>query len=651
MSVVSDEQFLLLRTHFAETASGIAVYGAYTILLFATTYTIIDQGLRKSKGRRVLLAVIWLMYINATIVGAVYVRFFMMSIDMLQTTKPNPPTEGDFDRLYKLIIPIGDMNYILGDAVVVWRAWVLYPQNPKVRASLAFCMVGTSVATIINAVIGIQEVPYTHEEREGLETLGFFLPLLATNLFATGLVAYRVWQYRMLWSELGKESRIFRNLLAEKALIILLESGILFCVYWVVAMLSALNLVGNLAHQLLGLYLTLVILAVTYQKRIADASTSFDEFSAIDVIASTTRQTRHETPLIFARGQLPHTDEERPVELAQAILNDPKTPDARLILADIVEPAAPSNSDTSPNGNVLTLKVDLTQSSDIDTLFKTKLGVPDAVYCMHGIMSRGSEDKFDFALKVNVDSVRDLLQAARRYGHAAGRLIKFIFTSSLAVYGGPLPDVVVPSTIATPEGSYGMGKLCSELFINEFTRRGFVDGRILRLPTVTVRPGAPAAASSSFISGIIREPMQGLKAICPIGDSLDSSELDIALWISSPKTVIKNLVIAKHIPADKFLSHTRVVCVPGITTTVRGELEALKAVSDRVKLKSGEEVDVLSLVEFRDDPMNRRIVASWPSKFDNSYALNLGFMVDSGGMIGVVEEFKKVLEGRMAQSL
>jgi nucleoside-diphosphate-sugar epimerase len=129
-------------------------------------------------------------------------------------------------------------------------------------------------------------------------------------------------------------------------------------------------------------------------------------------------------------------------------------------LADIVEPASPSNSDISLDDKVLTLKVDLTESSDIDKLFETKLGIPDTVYCMHGIMSRGSEDNFDFALKVssamsaqnwkmtlrasqvNVDSVRGLLQAARRYGQAAGNVIKFIFTSSLAVYGGPLVSLI-----------------------------------------------------------------------------------------------------------------------------------------------------------------------------------------------------------------
>ena len=95
-----------------------------------------------------------------------------------------------------------------------------------------------------------------------------------------------------------------------------------------------------------------------------------------------------------------------------------------------------------------------------------------------------------------------MLDVTRHKGAAAGTLPKFIFTSSLAVYGGPLPEVVTPSTIATPEGAYGMGKLSSELLVNEYTRRGFVDGRILRLPTIVVRPGVPSAATSAFISAL-----------------------------------------------------------------------------------------------------------------------------------------------------
>lgn len=177
-----------------------------------------------------------------------------------------------------------------------------------------------------------------------------------------------------------------------------------------------------------------------------------------------------------------------------------------------------------------------------------------------------------------------------------------------------------------------MGKLTSELMVNEYTRRGWIDGRIMRLPTIVVRPGVPSNATSAFFSGIIREPLKGLEAICPIGDSFYSPELSLPSWLASSETTIKNFVVAKHVPADKFPKHTRVVCLPGFTATVRDELEALLKVAGPEALK---------LVTFKDDPINRRIVSSWPPVFDNTYPLSLGFVVDEGGMEPIVRQFQK----------
>lgn len=252
---------------------------------------------------------------------------------------------------------------------------------------------------------------------------------------------------------------------------------------------------------------------------------------------------------------------------------------------------------------------------------------------------------------MNIDSIRLMLEAARRRKTSSNGLIRFIFTSSLAVYGGPLPEVVTSSSIASPESSYGMGKLVAELLVNEYTRRGFVDGVALRLPTIVVRPGVPSAATSAFISGIIREPLHGVEAICPVGSGLDSPELSLAAWVASPETTVANFVIAKHVPADKFLKHTRSVYLPGFTTTVKEELEALREVA-------GEEA--LKLVTFKvcfgcptipdlqDDPTNRRIVGSWPARFDNDYPCGLGFIKDEGGMVPIVRRFKEAVEAGLA---
>ena len=119
--------------------------------------------------------------------------------------------------------------------------------------------------------------------------------------------------------------------------------------------------------------------------------------------------------------------------------------------------------------------------------------------------------------------------------------------------------------------------------------------------------------------------------MCPIGDSLQSPELDLPLWLASAQTTVKNLVIAKHVPASAFAPHTRVVCLPGFTATVRDELNALAEVAGK---------EILDLVKFEDDAPSRRIVASWPARIDSSYALELGFIVDEGGMVPIVRRFR-----------
>ncbi|KAJ7186819.1 hypothetical protein C8R46DRAFT_1157976 [Mycena filopes] len=283
-----------------------------------------------------------------------------------------------------------------------------------------------------------------------------------------------------------------------------------------------------------------------------------------------------------------------------------------LILVDLTEPKAPQGS------QAICLKADLTTKDAIDALFRTEFGVPDTIYCLHGIMSRGAEDSFDLGLKEP--------HPAREFRATESPLIKFIFTSSLA------PETVTPDTIATPEGAYGMEKLAAELFINEFSRRGFVDGLILRLPTICVRSGTPAAATSAFISGIIRDPLLGRPALCPIGTSFTSPELDLPLWLASPHTTVQNLLLATRIPAARLRAHTRVVCLPGFTATVRDLLSALEVVGG---------ADALERVRFEDDPVSRRLVNSWPARLDNAYALGLGFVGDKGGMEPIVRRFQK----------
>ena len=139
--------------------------------------------------------------------------------------------------------------------------------------------------------------------------------------------------------------------------------------------------------------------------------------------------------------------------------------------------------------------------------------------------------------------------------------------------------------------------------------------------------------------GIIREPLKGEQAICPIGSSLSSRELGLEVWLASGETTAKNLVHAKHVPADKFLRHSRSINLPGFTATVREELDALAEVAGP---------KALDLVRFEDSPTDRRIVSSWPSRFDPVYPRSLGFVADEGGMVPIVKRFQKLVEAGKA---
>jgi nucleoside-diphosphate-sugar epimerase len=161
----------------------------------------------------------------------------------------------------------------------------------------------------------------------------------------------------------------------------------------------------------------------------------------------------------------------------------------------------------------------------------------DVVFHLAAVLSGQAEAEFDLGLRVNVDATRAVLEACRRRGRAP----RFVFSSTIAVFGGPLPEVVPEDFALMPQSSYGTAKAIAELLVLEYSRRGFVDAVVCRVPTVTVRPGKPNSALSSFVSGIIREPLAGLESLCPV-------PLDTRIWVSSPATVTYNLLHASRIP-------------------------------------------------------------------------------------------------------
>jgi nucleoside-diphosphate-sugar epimerase len=231
----------------------------------------------------------------------------------------------------------------------------------------------------------------------------------------------------------------------------------------------------------------------------------------------------------------------------------------------------------------------------------------DAVYHLAGVVSGQAEAEFDLGMRVNVDATRVLLDACRRLDKPP----RFVFTSSLAVFGGALPAVVPDDVAVVPQSSYGSEKAIAELLVHEYSRKRFVDGIVCRLPTVAVRPGTANAAASSFVSGIIREPLAGIDTVCPV-------PLDTRLWISSPERATANLVHAARVRTSD-LEDRRSVNLPGLSVTAEEMLDSLERVAGPA---------IRARVRSEPDERIMRIVCTWPGAFDVSRALRLGFSVD-----------------------
>lgn len=244
----------------------------------------------------------------------------------------------------------------------------------------------------------------------------------------------------------------------------------------------------------------------------------------------------------------------------------------------------------------------------------------DSVFHLAAVVSGAAERDFDLGMRVNLDGTRFLLEGCRRQA----RVPKMVFASSVAVFGQPLPPVVTDATMPTPQTSYGTQKLASELLVNDCSRKGFVDGRSVRLPTIVVRPGKPNAAASSFASGIIREPLAGEESICPV-------EPSTGVWMSSPATAVAAFIHAHELPKEGW-GAIRSVNLPGITATVAEMIEALRAAAGDA---------VAGRVSFRVDEPIAAIVRSWPASFEAARARAMGFPQDA--------DFASILRDYMRQ--
>ena len=304
--------------------------------------------------------------------------------------------------------------------------------------------------------------------------------------------------------------------------------------------------------------------------------------------------------------------------LANRLLSDPRY---RLTLTDIVEPAVPKTAKYPDH--VKTLKGDISDPAFIQTLVASAQPL-HAIFILHGIMSSGSEQNYDLSLKVNVESVRTLCEHLRRSNPG----LRVVFSSSQAVFGQPLPAVVTDDTRPTPESTYGAHKLMSEIYINDLHRKGFLDAFILRFPTVTVRPGKPTSAASSFLSGMIREPMKGEECVIPLKDRTFRS------FVCSPGSLAENLVRILHMDSDKLPSHIRSVNMPGLSASIQELMDGLAKYGGEDKLK---------FLREETDPVQERILRSWAPQMDVSTARKLGLVIDEKGE-DIVREYVEGLK-------
>ena len=276
-----------------------------------------------------------------------------------------------------------------------------------------------------------------------------------------------------------------------------------------------------------------------------------------------------------------------------------RRPIAELVLVDRI--AGPDLGDT----RVRNIAADITDAGAMRGLIGPDV---DLIFHLAAVVSGAAEADFDLGMSVNLDASRLLLDMAR----AAGRRPRVAFTSSVAVYGGTLPPVVNDDTPLTPRSSYGAQKAVGELLVADYTRKGFIDGRVLRLPTISVRPGAPNKAASSFASGLIREPLSGQEAVCPVS-------LDLRLWLLSPRGAIDGLVAGAQLPSSAFAERIA-LNLPGLSIGVGEMIAALERVGGKA---------AVDLIRHAPDPVVQAIVGSWPAAWDIARAGRLGLKADS----------------------
>jgi nucleoside-diphosphate-sugar epimerase len=248
---------------------------------------------------------------------------------------------------------------------------------------------------------------------------------------------------------------------------------------------------------------------------------------------------------------------------------------------------------------------DISDRATLDSLIDANT---DSVFHLAAVVSSQAEADFDLGMRINFSATQNLLERIRQIGTCP----KWVMTSSVAVFGGKLPEQVPDDYVWAPQSSYGTQKAMNDLLLADYSRREFVDGRSLRMPTIVVRPGKPNLAASSFASGIIREPLNSQDSVCPV-------PVDTRLWLMSPALAIRNLIHGHELSKEQ-LSRGRVINMPGLSITVERMIEALRQIAGDA---------AAGRIRMEHNPTIERIVGSWPGSFSAGYAKDLGFIADN----------------------
>ncbi|HTV28714.1 MAG TPA: D-erythronate dehydrogenase [Xanthobacteraceae bacterium] len=278
-------------------------------------------------------------------------------------------------------------------------------------------------------------------------------------------------------------------------------------------------------------------------------------------------------------------------------------PIEKLTLIDTSAPERPKKF----SGIVGTFAADISEPAVIQAAVA---GRPDIIFHLAAIVSGEAELDFEKGVCINLDASRALLEAIRQTGQ--GYCPRVVFTSSIAVFGAPFPPAIPDDFHLTPLTSYGTQKAIVELLLAEYSRRGFLDGVGIRLPTISVRPGRPNKAASGFFSSIIREPLAGEEAVLPVEES-------VTHWHASPRSAIGFLIHAAGLSREQLGPRINLT-MPGVSCTVAEQIAALRRIA-------GDEV--VARIRRKPDPLVARIVDGWPRRFDPQRALALGFKAES----------------------